>query len=331
MFQTEWPVLLVDDDPDVLAVSKLAMKSFEIDGVPIKLFTATSKEEAVKLLSGPLGSTALPYVAVAFIDVVMETDHAGLDLCRYIRETQMNRMTTIYVRTGQPGLAPERDVIDRYDINGYFSKAETTEDKLYSLVKAGIRQFDFASMTVLEFQVIGHAMAAGGSVEGLQRAIGQVLGQIPTDPTGAPSRLGGYDIRVGLFEGDRLFGWQLRPGGSGGGKGSSHSARAQALEQVGRRLRSGRASPSRQGGGDRHARRCLASRPLPRGAQPGRHLDPVELHQSAGVDLSQCRSSSASLKQWQSIQLETIATLAGFERRRRPEGSYVCRSATVLD
>jgi hypothetical protein len=41
-------------------------------------------------------------------------------------------MTTIYVRTGQPGLAPERDVIDRYDINGYFSKAETTEDKLYS-------------------------------------------------------------------------------------------------------------------------------------------------------------------------------------------------------
>jgi hypothetical protein len=76
MFQTEWPVLLVDDDPDVLAVSKLAMKSFEIDGVPIKLFTATSKDEAVKLLSGPLGSTALPYVSVAFIDVVMETDHA---------------------------------------------------------------------------------------------------------------------------------------------------------------------------------------------------------------------------------------------------------------
>ena len=114
MFQTEWPVLLVDDDPDVLAVSKLAMKSFEIDGVPIKLFTATSKDEAVKLLSGPLGSTALPYVSVAFIDVVMETDHAGLELCRYIRETQMNRMTTIYVRTGQPGLARERDVIDRY-------------------------------------------------------------------------------------------------------------------------------------------------------------------------------------------------------------------------
>ena len=108
MFQTEWPVLLVDDDPDVLAVSKLAMRGFEIDGVPIKLFTATSKAEAVKLLSGQLGGTVLPYISVAFIDVVMETDQAGLDLCRYIRETQRNRLTQIYIRTGQPGMAPER-------------------------------------------------------------------------------------------------------------------------------------------------------------------------------------------------------------------------------
>ena len=106
MFQTEWPVLLVDDDADVLAVSELAMKSFEIDGVPIRLFTARSKAEAVELLSGRLGALLLPYIAVAFIDVVMETDRAGLELCRYIRETQQNRLTQIYIRTGQPGVAP---------------------------------------------------------------------------------------------------------------------------------------------------------------------------------------------------------------------------------
>ena len=54
MFQTEWPVLIVDDDPDVIAVSKLAMKNFIIDGVPIKLFAASSKAEAIELLSfGP--------------------------------------------------------------------------------------------------------------------------------------------------------------------------------------------------------------------------------------------------------------------------------------
>ncbi len=205
MFQTEWPVLLVDDDPDVLAVSKLAMKNFVIDGVPIKLFTASSKAEALKLLGGPLGASALPYVSVAFIDVVMETDHAGLELCQHIRETMLNRLTQIYIRTGQPGLAPERDVIDRYDINGYFAKAEMTEDKLYSLVKAGIRQFDSASMAILEFQVIGGAMAASDSIEGIQQAIGQMLGQIAVGPPGA-NRTNGYQIKVGLFEGDRLLG-----------------------------------------------------------------------------------------------------------------------------
>jgi CheY-like chemotaxis protein len=206
MFQTEWPVLLVDDDPDVLAVSKLAMKNFNVDGVPIKLFTAASKAEAVELLNGSLGGTVLPYVAVAFIDVVMETDQAGLDLCRHIRDTLRNRLTQIYIRTGQPGVAPERTVIDRYDINGYFSKAEMTEDKLYSLVKAGIRQFDFASMAVCEFQVATQAIASADSMEGLQRTLNGTLSGIPLDPRGAPTRTNAYDLRVCILEGDRLVG-----------------------------------------------------------------------------------------------------------------------------
>jgi CheY-like chemotaxis protein len=248
MFQTEWPVLLVDDDPDVLAVSKLAMKSFEIDGVPIKLFTATSKDEAVKLLSGPPGSTALPYVSVAFIDVVMETDHAGLELCRYIRETQMNRMTTIYVRTGQPGLAPERDVIDRYDINGYFSKAETTEDKLYSLVKAGIRQFDF---------VDGARVPGDRPRHGCRRLRRRPAARhrrgarsIPGVPTGAPTRRG-YDIRVGLFEGDRLLGaliprklWRNEIVSFGSGSSRSTS-RGTATSRTGTTISSRRRRPTR--------------------------------------------------------------------------------------
>src|SRR4029077_12477468 len=133
---------------------------------------AKSKAEAVELLSGSLGGVLLPYIAVAFIDVVMETDHAGLELCHFIRETLKNRLTQIYIRTGQPGVAPEREVIDRYDINGYFSKVETTEDKLYSLVKAGIRQFDFASMAVVEFNVLGQCIANADSVQSLRDTLG---------------------------------------------------------------------------------------------------------------------------------------------------------------
>jgi CheY-like chemotaxis protein len=139
MFSKAWEILLVDDEPDVLSVSKLAMKNFDVYGLPLKIHTASSKSEAIDLLKKLTGLGGTPIV-VAIIDVVMETDHAGLELCKYIRETMHNKVTQLYIRTGQPGIAPERSVIDNYDINGYFTKVEATEDKLYTLVKSGIRQ-----------------------------------------------------------------------------------------------------------------------------------------------------------------------------------------------
>ena len=110
MFEKEIPVLLVDDDPDVLAVSRLAMKNFEVFGLPITLYTAGSKAAAIELLESrfALKAQAGAKLNVAFIDVVMETDTAGLELCDYIRNTLGDRFTQLYVRTGQPGIAPER-------------------------------------------------------------------------------------------------------------------------------------------------------------------------------------------------------------------------------
>ena len=100
--------------------------------------------DGAEVLSGlTLGRPDISMASVALIDVVMETDHAGLELCDHIREVMKNRTMQICVRTGQPGIAPERAVLDRYDIQGYLSKAEATEDKLYTVVKAGIRQASF--------------------------------------------------------------------------------------------------------------------------------------------------------------------------------------------
>ncbi len=104
MFHKEWEVFLVDDEPDVLSVSKLAMKDFEVYGVPLRLITAESKAEALELLNKAPRHAAV--ISVAFIDVVMETDTAGLELCQYIREDMNNPHTQLYIRTGQPGIAP---------------------------------------------------------------------------------------------------------------------------------------------------------------------------------------------------------------------------------
>src|SRR5437870_6971123 len=150
MWIPEWNVLVVDDAPDVLQVTKLVLKNMEVDGIPVKVHTAASKAEAIDLLNSTFVEPGGPgTLAVAFIDVVMETDTAGLELCDYIRNELQNPLAHLYIRTGQPGVAPERSVIDHYNISGYFTKIEATEEKLYTLVKSGARQYWFTSLSLV--------------------------------------------------------------------------------------------------------------------------------------------------------------------------------------
>ena len=171
MFFKWWEVLLVDDEPDVLSVSKLAMKNFEVYGLPIKIHTAGSKAEAIEILNN---APEVPILSVALIDVVMETENAGLELCKYIREDKGNKLAQLYIRTGQPGTAPEREVIDRYDISGYFTKVEATEDKLYTLTKSGVRQFLW-SWYSLAFSILLKNLIAADSREKILENIKQTL------------------------------------------------------------------------------------------------------------------------------------------------------------
>jgi CheY-like chemotaxis protein len=145
---TEFHVVLVDDEPDVHEVSRLAMRQFRVYGLPIRLHSAASKAEGIEVLNGlTLGRPDMSLASVALIDVVMETDHAGLDLCQHIREVMQNRNLQIHIRTGQPGVAPERTVLDRYDIQGYLHKTEVTADKLYTVIKAGVREAYFIGLS----------------------------------------------------------------------------------------------------------------------------------------------------------------------------------------
>ena len=201
MFFKEWEVLLVDDEPDVLQVSRLAMRHFEVYGVPLRLHSAQSKAEALQAFAR--SPAQMPAIAVAFIDVVMETDTAGLDLCQSLREEHKNRVTQLFVRTGQPGMAPERTVLDRYDINGYFTKVEATEDKLYSLVKSGVRQYLWNVVALGSSLILQNAIAAGddqAAIIDATRKTWQSIHFIGDAP--AESRA----IQAGVFIGDQVVG-----------------------------------------------------------------------------------------------------------------------------
>jgi len=132
-----WLVLLVDDEPAIHEITKLVLANACVAGRPVALHSAYSGEEARVFMR------LHPDTALVLLDVVMETDDAGLALVRYIRDQLSNPDVQIVLRTGQPGMAPEREVILQFDINGYFLKTEITAQKLYSITISSLRAFQF--------------------------------------------------------------------------------------------------------------------------------------------------------------------------------------------
>lgn len=133
--QDYWKILIVDDEPEVHAVTKLALSDFSFLGRGLEFHSAYSGSEAREL------ATQHPDAAIILLDVVMESDDAGLHVAKYIRDELGNRFTRIILRTGQPGQAPERTVIVNYDINDYKSKTELTAQKLFTAVMSSLRSY----------------------------------------------------------------------------------------------------------------------------------------------------------------------------------------------
>ncbi|WP_269630239.1 DUF3369 domain-containing protein [Pelomonas sp. BJYL3] len=130
-----WVVMIVDDDPAVHQVTQLVMADFEFAGRRLQFLDAYSATEARELLQ------TRQDIALVLLDVVMESEHAGLDLARYIREELENHHVRIVLRTGQPGQAPEEHVIKTYDINDYKEKTELTKRKLITVFYSALRSY----------------------------------------------------------------------------------------------------------------------------------------------------------------------------------------------
>ena len=130
-----WKVLVVDDEPQIHVVTKFVLESFEWENRGLKFYDAHSAAEAREILHKEQD------IAVCLVDVVMESNDAGLNLVKYIRDELQNTQVRIVLRTGQPGYAPEKSVIRDYDINDYKDKTELTEIKLHTLMCSALRSY----------------------------------------------------------------------------------------------------------------------------------------------------------------------------------------------
>ena len=133
--EKSWKILVVDDEKSIHDVTRSALKDITIEGRSLEMIFALSAEEAKQKLSEH------DDIAMALVDVIMETKTAGLDLVDYIRNELKNNLIRLIIRTGQPDEVPERNIIDNYDINDYKEKTELTVDKLYTVIRSSIKQY----------------------------------------------------------------------------------------------------------------------------------------------------------------------------------------------
>ena len=133
-----WKIIVADDQGEIHDLTRMVLGDFSFQGRGLDLLSAFSGQEAKEMVRDN------PDAAVILLDVVMETDDAGLEVVRYVREELKNDIIQIILRTGQAGLAPEREVIARYEINDYKSKLELTAQKLFTTMTASLRAYRLA-------------------------------------------------------------------------------------------------------------------------------------------------------------------------------------------
>ncbi len=130
-----WPVLIVDDEPEIHTVTRLALHGFSFQSRPLEWLSAHSAAEGRTIMASRAD------IALVLLDVVMETDRAGLDFVRHIRDELRNHIIRIVLRTGAAGQMQPVAVVDQYEVDDFRIKTDLTFDRLTILVKSALRTY----------------------------------------------------------------------------------------------------------------------------------------------------------------------------------------------
>jgi PAS domain S-box-containing protein len=201
-----WRVLIVDDNEEVHKATEIALRDTMFKGRSLEFLHAYSAQQ---------GSAKLRHeqdIAVVLLDVVMETQDAGLRLARHVREDLSNHIVQIILRTGQPGDAPERGVILAYEINDYKSKNELTGTQLFTSVIAALRAFESLQSGHLQQLELSASLS---KIKDLETALDQHALVSITDPHGRIVHANDKFCSISQYGREELIGHDHRMLGSG--------------------------------------------------------------------------------------------------------------------
>ena len=127
-----WHILIVDDDQSVHDVTRLVLRRKQINGHSLTLHSCLSAAEARESLLEPTN------YCLAIVDVIMETDDAGIKLVDWIRADSRFNKLSLVVRSGQPGLHADADNIFHHDLLRYCNKTDVNASRLFQWVQEAV-------------------------------------------------------------------------------------------------------------------------------------------------------------------------------------------------
>ena len=132
-----WDILIADDEAGVHEMTRLVLKNFSYNQKKLRFTSVYTGKDAIAEIKRHPDTFAL-----ILLDVIMESDDAGLQVAQHIREELHNDEIRIILRTGQPGNVPEQEVVEKYDINDYKEKTDLTSVKLYTLMRTSLKSYE---------------------------------------------------------------------------------------------------------------------------------------------------------------------------------------------
>ncbi len=127
--------MIVDDEPDIHMITCLNLKNFKFLNRPLQFLQAFSAQEAKEILTNESD------IAVAFIDIIMEMEDAGLKLVEFIRKQLHNTLIRLIVRSGQVKFTFEESVLTHYDLSDYKDKTDLTSGKLHQMMEQVLQTY----------------------------------------------------------------------------------------------------------------------------------------------------------------------------------------------
>jgi PAS domain S-box-containing protein/diguanylate cyclase (GGDEF)-like protein len=128
-------IAIIDDEPDLHAALKLSLKNRKVLDRSLTIHSAYSRAEGLELINNN------PQISLIFLDVVMETDDAGFEFLRQLRDMPLSIQPQVVMLTGQPGNLTATEATERYDINAYLAKPELTNARLISTLATALRNY----------------------------------------------------------------------------------------------------------------------------------------------------------------------------------------------